>query len=290
MQSAMPPSERSDPLSAPSENKVRPLATLRRYAAIYAMLWRNSVVREMTFKVNFLMWIVVELCWFVLQLAFINVIYLHTESIAGWSKWEVVLLIGASHFIQEIFQAFFLINCTHVSELVRTGKLDFLLLLPVNTRFIVSVRQVDLGSFVNAAIALGVMIFAGRKLDLTPTALQLLTFACLCGVGVSVHYSLMFLLASISFWTVRSQGIVWAYYNLFNIARLPDSVFKGLFKVVFTLAIPMLLVANVPAKLLSQRLDSFAEIGLLLGVSAICLLASELVWRVSLRQYTSASS
>ena len=60
----------------------------RRYAGIYAMLWRNSLVREMTFKVNFLLWIAVELAWFALQLTFIGVMYLHTESIAGWSRWD----------------------------------------------------------------------------------------------------------------------------------------------------------------------------------------------------------
>ena len=59
----------------------------------------------------------------------------------------------------------------------------------------------------------------------------------------------MFMLASTSFWTVRAQGIVWGYYNLFNIARLPDEAFRGLFKAFFTFAIPMLLVANVPVKL-----------------------------------------
>ena len=58
--------------------------------------------------------------------------------------WQVVLLTGASNFIQQIYQAFFLVNCTNLSELVRTGKMDFLLLLPVNTRFIVSLRQVDM--------------------------------------------------------------------------------------------------------------------------------------------------
>ena len=64
-----------------------------------------------------------------------------------------MLLIGASHLIQQIFQALFLINCTHLSELVRTGRLDFLLLLPVNSRFIISVRQIDLGALVNAAVS-----------------------------------------------------------------------------------------------------------------------------------------
>src|SRR5215469_10945830 len=114
---------------------------LSRYLRIYAALWRNSVTREMIFKSNFLLWIVVELLWFGLQLSFISVLYLHTKQIGTWTQWQVVALIGASHFIQQIFQAFFLVNCTNLSELVRTGKLDFLLLLPVNTRFVVSLRQ-----------------------------------------------------------------------------------------------------------------------------------------------------
>jgi ABC-2 type transport system permease protein len=261
-----------------------------RYLSIYAMLWRNSLVREMTFKTNFILWIVVELCWFALQLTFINVIYLHTDSIAGWSKWQVVLLIGAAHFIQEIFQAFFLINCTNLSELVRTGKLDFLLLLPVNTRFLVSVRQIDLGSFVNAAIAGAVMFYAARQLELVPTPTQIAVFLLLCAAGIAIHYSLMFLLASISFWTVRAQGIVWAYYNLFNVSRLPDSAFRGWFKVVFTFAIPMLLISNVPVRVLTDRLESPLDILLLLALSLVCLTLSELGWRFSVRHYTSASS
>src|SRR2546427_3569222 len=129
-------------------------AGLRRYGRVYAALWKNSVIREMSFKSNFLLWIVVELLWFGLQLAFIAVIYQHTDHIGDWSKWQVVLLMGASHFIQQIFQAFFLTNCTQISEYVRTGKMDFMLLLPINTRFIVSLRQVDLGGVLNARSAL----------------------------------------------------------------------------------------------------------------------------------------
>jgi len=105
-----------------------------RYAGIYGALFKNSVTREMMFKGNFLLWIIVELLWFGLQLSFIGVLYLHTEHIGSWTKWEVILLIGTSAFIQQLYQAFFLINCTNLSELVRTGKMDFLLLLPVNTR------------------------------------------------------------------------------------------------------------------------------------------------------------
>jgi ABC-2 type transport system permease protein len=197
---------------------------------------------------------------------------------------------GTSQFIQQIFLAFFLTNCTQLSEYIRTGKLDFMLLLPINTRFIVTLRQVDLGGFVNAGTAIAVMVYAGARLNLSPTLTQAAGFLALAAASVIIHYSLMLTLATTSFWTVRAQGIVWGYYNLFNISRLPASAFKGAFKAVFTFVLPMLLVANVPAKLIIQKLDSGFEMGLLLAMAAICFAVSEGFWRFSIRRYTSASS
>ena len=130
-----------EPAGAPA---APPLSTGRRYLTVYAVLWRNSVVREMGFKTNFLLWIFVELLWFAMQLCFINVIYLHTDRIGTWSKWQVVMLVATSHLIQQVFTALFLSNLTQLSEYIRTGKLDFMLLLPVNTRFLISFRLVDL--------------------------------------------------------------------------------------------------------------------------------------------------
>ncbi len=266
------------------------MSRLHRYLSLYAALWKNSVAREMSFKGNFLLWIVVEILWFGLQLCFVSVIYSQTESVGTWTKWQMVLLVGASNFIQQLYQAFFLTNCTNLSELVRTGKMDFLLLLPVNTRFLVSLRVVDLGAFVNALFAVCVMTFAALKLQLHPSLGQFSGFVALCAVGIMIHYSLMFILATICFWTVRAQGIVWGYYNLFNIARLPDEAFTGAFKAAFTFALPVLLVSNVPVRVLADKLYSPKLWLLLLGVGAMWAVISEWFWRRSLRHYTSASS
>jgi ABC-2 type transport system permease protein len=165
-----------------------------------------------------------------------------------------------------------------------------LLLLPVNTRFLVSTRQVDLPSFANAALAVCVMFFAAGKLHLHPATAQLLAFAALCVIGLLVHYSLMFMLASVSFWIVRAQGIVWGYYNLFNIARMPDEAFHGAFKAVFTFALPVLLVSNVPARVLADKLTSPSVWLALIGLAVVWALISEWFWRFSIRRYTSAST
>lgn len=263
---------------------------LRRYLGVYGALWRNSVIREMGFQANFLLWLFVELLWFALQLGFNRVIYLHTESIGTWSQWEVVMLIGTSHFVQQLFQAFFLVNCSQVSELVHTGRMDFMMLLPVNTRFLVSCRHMDLGGFISAGSGLAVVLYAARQLHLSPTLGQVAGYLVLCGVAIVVHYSLMFLMGTISFWTVRAQGLVMAYYNLFSIARIPDAAFRGTGRVAFTLGIPMLLVANVPTKVLGGTLSSPSEIVLLVAMSLICLGSSVLLWGRALRRYASASS
>jgi ABC-2 type transport system permease protein len=101
----------------------------------------------------------------------------------------------------------------------------------------------------------------------------------------------MFLLATISFWTVRAQGIVWGYYSMFNIARMPDEAFqRGVFKAVFTFIVPVLLVSNVPVRMLVNKMDSLVPLLVLLAMSVVCFVVSELGWRASLRRYTSASS
>lgn len=101
-----------------------PPSSLRHYLGLYAALWRNSVTRELGFKTNFLMWIVVEALWFGLQLSFISVLYLHTEHIGSWTKWQVVALVGTSHLIQQLFTAIFLTNLTALSEHIRAESLQ----------------------------------------------------------------------------------------------------------------------------------------------------------------------
>ena len=67
---------------------------MRRYFEIYAIMFRNSLIREMSFKANFLLWILVEALWFLGQIVFIEVIFQYVDSIGDWTKWEMILLIG----------------------------------------------------------------------------------------------------------------------------------------------------------------------------------------------------
>ena len=90
---------------------------MRRYIEIYRIMLRNSLIREMSFKANFLLWMVVEVLWFLGQIVFFSIIFGSVNHIGDWSKWEVVLLVGTHQIIAQLFQAFFFVNVANVPEL-----------------------------------------------------------------------------------------------------------------------------------------------------------------------------
>jgi len=264
---------------------------VRRYIDIYSIMLRNSLIREMSFKANFLLWLIVEVLWFCGQIVFFSIIFGQVDRIGDWTKWEVVLLVGTHQIIAQLFQAFFFVNVANIPELVRTGKLDSLLVLPIDSQFAVSTKQFGLDSVINAALGGLVVCFSLARLGIVPGPMSILLYLTALGFGVAVHYSIMLSLAAVSFWIVRAQGLVYGYFNFLNIARYPDVIYPRLFRFVFGWIIPVVIVANIPARLLIKSLGQPGRLMLQLVVaSTIVFWLSRVFWRFALRHYSSASS
>jgi ABC-2 type transport system permease protein len=267
------------------------LFVVRRYIDIYSIMLRNSLIREMSFKANFLLWMIVEILWFCGQILFFSIIFGQVNRIGDWSKWEVVLLVGTHQIIAQLFQAFFFVNVANVPELVRTGKLDSLLVLPLDSQFAVSTKQFSLDSVINAMIGAAVVLLALIRLQITPSVGAVLLYLIALGFGVAVHYSIMLSLAAVSFWIIRAQGLVYGYFNFLNIARYPDVIFPKLFRFVFGWIIPVVIVANIPARLLIKSLGQPGWLMFhLIVAGTIAALISRVFWRFALGHYSSASS
>ena len=264
---------------------------MRLYIEIYRIMLRNSLIREMSFKANFLLWMLVEVLWFLGQIVFFSIVFGSINRIGDWSKWEVVLLVGTHQIIAQLFQAFFFVNVANIPELVRTGKLDSLLVLPLDSQFAVSSKQFSLDSVVNALIGAAVVIISLQQLHVTPGPLAVLLYLVALGFGVAIHYSIMLALAAVSFWIVRAQGLVYGYFNFLNIARYPDVIFPQVFRWIFGWIIPVIIVANIPARLLIKSLGQPGRLMLQLVIaSSIIFWLSRSFWRFALRRYSSASS
>jgi ABC-2 type transport system permease protein len=190
-----------------------------------------------------------------------------------------------------LFQAFFFVNVSNIPELVRTGKLDSLLVLPIDSQFAVSTKQFGLDSVLNAILGGVVVIVALSKLHVTPSIGMVVLYLVAVGFGVAVHYSIMLSLAAVSFWIVRAQGLVYGYFNFLHIARYPDVIFPRVFRFIFGWIIPVVIVANIPARLLIKPLGHPVWLMLHLVIAgSTAFFLSRIFWRFALRHYSSASS
>ncbi len=271
------------------------------YLGVFLTFARNSLIRDMTFRTNFIIEAISSVSWMIMNLGFYTLVFQFTPNIAEWSKYEFFVFISTTMFINSIVQAFFMPNMQELSELVRTGGLDFALLKPIDTQFLVSLRRVNwssLGNFFVAAVLLAYSLPRIESLTLSPW--QFVLYPLYVLLGVLILYSVMIGLAATSIWLGRNQSLYDFWFYITNFSRYPMEIYQGPWgdplRILFTFIIPILVVINVPARILAKPLtDSMTGEYAILPAFAILatilsLLASRWVFKQALWSYRSASS
>ena len=260
------------------------------YAKIWAASARYSITRTLMFRGDFFVWSLVELFWMSVNILTITVIYEHTQSIAGWTKYQMVLLVGTSMLIQRFLMGFFWSSIFEMGRNIRSGNFDFYLAQPGNVMFMATTRKLDPDSLLNSLVAAAVVIYAARQLGLDPSAGQIALYALMVLCGVVIHYSILVLSISLAFWLTSAQGIEGLYFTLTEFSRLPRAAFTGIAtQMLFVWLLPVVMVTNVPASLLVQGFDLTLS-AWLFGSALVWFAAAVFVFNRGLRRYTSASS
>jgi len=270
------------------------------YLKVFSIFARNSLVRDMTFRVNFIIDTFTSMAWMGMNLAFYVLIYQYTPSIgAGWGKYEYFLFLSTTLVVNSIVQALFMTNADEFSELIRTGSLDFALLKPIDTQFLVSLQRIDWSSLGNMVFGLVLIAYAFVKLGDVPGPLEIGLYLLYVACGVTILYSLMIAMAASSVWLGRNQNLYDFWFYITNFSRYPREIYCGKYgdplRWFFTFIIPVLVVINVPARFLVRTLrphtaqDWFLPAFALFAAVA-SLAASRWVFNRALASYRSASS
>jgi len=289
-------------------NVPKPRSKHPNYVQVYWMFARNSLVRDMMFRANFLIEAISSLSWAIMNVGLYWIIFEHTTSIGhetGWGKYEFFVFMGTTWIINSLVQAFFMPNSEEFSELIRTGGLDFAMLKPIDTQFLISLRKVSWSSLSNLFLGMGLLAISLYQLatrpehawQFQPSVLVLYPLYVAC--GVAILYSLMICLAATSVWLGRNQTLYDFWFYITNFSRYPMEIYArgwGLpLLFLFTFVVPVLVVVNVPARLLAQPLTPRAEwewplAGFALLATVLSILASRWVFQRALLSYRSASS
>ena len=272
------------------------------YRRVWLTFARNALIREMTFRGNFLITVMTRALWFCSQILLFKIIFHNVQHITpGWNEYQYFAFMATGMLINALIEALFMPNAANFSELIRTGNLDFALLKPIDTQFLISFEKMDLAMLNQVLLSVGLLVYALANLpagtEVKVTAGSVAVYLLFIAVGVTIFYSLMISLASTAIWFGRNQGLYdfWFYITIF--ARYPRSIYQtatpagDVIRFVFTFILPVLVVVTVPSRVLLNTLGDQAWLAVIgLAAAGIGLIVSRVIFTWSLRSYRSASS
>ncbi|MCB0336810.1 MAG: ABC-2 family transporter protein [Bdellovibrionales bacterium] len=243
----------------------------------------------MEFRFDLFFRFIMDCIFYALSFAFFEILFLHTDTLAGWQHHEVVFFVAGGLILDAVFMTFIARNIWDIPRLINKGELDFLLIRPVPTLFLMMSRHFELSSFLNLLVSFGVLIF-GTTLFPDPLSMSA-WFGWLLFLlnGMLLMVCLRMFTVLPVFWTHSNFGFHMLFMSLEQVTERPEVIFRGVSHVIFTTVFPFLVMTSFPARWVFGSLSSF-ECLYALMLSACFWLFTRYVWQRGLRVYSSASS
>lgn len=262
---------------------------MKRYLTLYLHFLQFSFSKAMEFRLDFTFRIAMDIIYYVVNILFFKVLYLHTPLLAGWTEEQMMIFISSYILVDALSMTIFSSNMWWLPHYINKGDLDFHLIRPVSPLFFLSLKDFSANSFMNLIIAAGIFVFSLMSYSQSYMAWEVLLLMALIFNGVLIYYCCQMLMILPVFWTQSARGFMDLFYSMGIAMERPDRIFKGWLRVVFTFILPFALIASFPARIFIEKFNwpTFLH---LIGVSAALWIVMLFIWKKGLRNYSSASS
>lgn len=263
---------------------------LRRHLRLEWAFLKNCLTRDVQYRSNFLMVFLMDIVWYLVNLAFFEVIYLNTSTISGYTRDEVFFFLATTFVIDAVDMSLVASGLWVLGDLIRKGDLDMVLTKPVSPMFFTSMRFVSIGSLLDLVFASGLLAFAWHNLNVSPAFTEVVAFLILLITGVVVMYSLQVAFAATGFIFINaSTGLQMGFHHLYQLALKPESIYKGVLRFTLIYLLPMIVISAIPARVILRGFELEYFVTALL-VAALAFGLSRKYFYFALRHYESASS
>ena len=180
-------------------------------------------------------------------------------------------------------------NIGRIVQHIRKGTLDLILTKPVDSQFYISFRHIVFWPITDVLLGLGLVWYGGHLMGLAFSFSNLLWFLLMFLAALVTLYAIWMLLMTMSFWFVKVENLTFLFSSLFETARFPVNVYKGLLRIFLTYIFPVAVLTTFPAAAFTDRLQGQDALVSII-VAAVLVTAARLFWKKALRHYSSASS
>jgi len=251
----------------------------------------------LAYRVDTLVNILINLMWLGVELIGLQIIFSNTDRLAGWGPGELVSLLGVFRLVNMLMASVIWPATEKFNTSVRDGTLDYTLIQPANSLFLVSFSRIILWRVWDLALAIG-LIVVGMRMSARDLAsltsgvvsiTSLMSFMVLLASGALVLYSLWVVLIALTFWFVKFDNNVTILQALLDSGRYPATVYPPWLRIIVTYLVPIAVATTIPMQGLRGDLSAL-QVFVFLGVGLASFLVALRVWKAGVRQYSGASS
>ncbi len=264
------------------------LRIITRYIRLYKAFFSQSLKEDMIYRSNFLTLVVMDIGFVSISVILFKVIYGHVNSIAGWSFHQSLILIGTVGIVREMAYLTFRRGFLELGNHIRTGTFDMFMVKPIASGIHLGIRHLSISESLGEGMTGIVLVVYGFTHAGNWSWISIPLYILFLINSLMVYYGFSLIINSIVFWVVKSQELNTVVYFFMETSRYPGDIYRGIGKVIFTVIIPIGIIATVPASALTGRLGlDFAILSLFIGLSFLGI--GLMVWKKSIEHYSSAS-
>lgn len=233
--------------------------------------------------------ILMDFIFYLVNIAFFKIIYLHTPLLAGFTEEQMMIFVASYLFLDSIIMTFLANNIWMLPIYINKGDLDYYLVRPVSTLFFLSLRDIAANSVVNIVAAFSILTWSFNKYSGNFNLFHIFLYGLFLLLGLGLYFVVRMMFVIPVFWTHTSRGLDELFWGIEQCMQRPVDMFQGKFKRFLSSIIPLGLIVSYPVKILFSDKPGDLMIYMLLVTLFFGFIFSYL-WKWGLRNYSSASS
>jgi ABC-2 type transport system permease protein len=248
-----------------------------------------NIQMSLAYRADTVVNILLNLMWLGWELLSLSIIFSNTETIGGWDFGELIALLGVFRLVHTLMIALIWPNTEKFNQSIRDGSMDYTLLQPINSMFLVTFSRITVWRAWDLILATVLIVIGINMSGDTTTLLHILTFILLTVSGAIVIYSLWIVLIAMTFWFTKFDNNVTILQALLDAGRYPVTVYPVWLRIIVTFIIPVAVATTVPLQALRGEL-SIGRVLMFIAIGIVSFLIASRAWKSGLKQYSGASS
>lgn len=248
-----------------------------------------SIKRMMEYRIDFLVGLVSQFAFQIVELIFMWIVFQNTDNIASFTFEHVLLMYGVMMLSISILDFLFDSTYSLGRVYIRKGKFDTMLLRPVHPLISLlgeSSSATSIGYFV---IALGLIVTMIIKLNISLTAILILKILFFGIIGGLIMGGIQTIFSVSGFFTYKSNEVVWSVFQIHKFAQYPIEIYNKFIRILITFVFPFAFVSYFPTlNYLGLKGGNLVYVSLLVLVIVWCVAVK--VWNICLKKYRSTGN